>query len=62
MDLLENLQASIADPGNVLWTLSLLGQVDPDAELEFRQVAVAILPPLPPSNVRTLPLHACTSS
>ena len=53
MDLLEDLRASIADRGSVLWTLSLLGQVDPDAELEYRQVPVAILPPPLPSNVRT---------
>ena len=52
MDMLQDLQVAILDGDSVLWTLSLLGQVDPDAQLEYRQIPVAGFPPVPPSSVR----------
>eukprot|EP01043_Picozoa_sp_COSAG02_P011463 COSAG02_NODE_422_length_22587_cov_10.209089_7_plen_71_part_00 len=52
MDLLQDLQAAILDSDSVMWTLSLLGQVDLDVPLQYRQVPVTNLPPVPPSSVR----------
>lgn len=48
-DLLTALQAAIADPNSVLWTLALLGQIDPSAILEFRSVPVTT--PSPSNSV-----------
>ena len=61
MDLLQDLQAAILDSDSVLWTLTLLGQIDPDAQLEYRQVPATVLPPVSASSVRVTarPVFLC---